>query len=83
MLLTENEYNKLLDEENGNEAIEFLSEYIEMKGYKAKSHYLAIKKWVFTALKEKKLKDKQLKEREEKFGEKTEYNPYRNMKIIS
>ena len=56
VLLTENEYNKLLAEENGNEAIEFLSEYIEMKGYKAKSHYLATKKWVFTALKEKKVK---------------------------
>ena len=27
-----------------------------MKGYKAKSHYLAMRKWVFDALKEKKQK---------------------------
>ena len=35
------------------EAIRFLDEYIEMKGYKAKSHYLAIRKWVFNAIKER------------------------------
>ena len=33
--------------------IKFLDEYIEMKGYKAKSHYLCIKKWVVDAVKEK------------------------------
>ena len=32
--------------------IKFLDEYIEMKGYKAKSHYLAIKKWVVDACNE-------------------------------
>lgn len=51
VLLKDEEYQKLLELESGKEAIEFLSEYIEMKGYKAKSHYLAIKKWVFDALK--------------------------------
>lgn len=38
-------------------AITFLDEHIEMKGYKAKSHYLAIRKWVVDAVKEKERKD--------------------------
>ena len=38
-------------------AITYLDEYIEMKGYKAKSHYLAMRKWVFTALNEKRQRD--------------------------
>ena len=33
------------------EAIKYLDEYIEMKGYKAKSHYLCMRKWVFDAIK--------------------------------
>ena len=37
--------------ENWEELIDFLDEYIEMKGYKAKSHYLCIKKWVVDAVK--------------------------------
>ena len=37
-----------------NELITYLDEYIEMKGYKAKSHYLCIKKWVVNAVNEKK-----------------------------
>ena len=37
-----------------DELIIYLDEYIEMKGYKAKSHYLCIKKWVVDAVKEKK-----------------------------
>ena len=41
---------------NWEELIEFLSEYIEMKGYKAKSHYLCIRKWVVEAVKERKTK---------------------------
>ena len=35
-----------------DEAVIFLDEYIEMKGYKAKNHYLAIKKWVVDAVDE-------------------------------
>jgi len=51
--LTEAEYHKLGDDfPNATEAIEYLSEYREMKGYKAKSDYLAIRKWVFVALTE-------------------------------
>lgn len=58
--LTETEYQKLLnDYSNAEDAITYLDEYIEMKGYKAKSHYLAIKKWVFDALSEREKKQPQ------------------------
>lgn len=40
-------------EEMTDKCITFLDEYIEMKGYKAKSHYLCIKKWVVDAVKER------------------------------
>ena len=54
VLLTDTELDKLKqDFNNYEELIKFLDEYIEMKGYKAKSHYLAIKKWVVDAVKEK------------------------------
>lgn len=49
--LTDSEYKKLQNEfPNYEELIKYLDEYIEMKGYKAKSHYLAIKKWVVDAV---------------------------------
>lgn len=55
VLLTDKEYTALCEEygdiETGR-AIVYLDEYIERKGYKAKSHYLCIKKWVFDAIKE-------------------------------
>ncbi len=51
VLLTDEEYNKLhQDYPNANELITYLDEYIEMKGYKAKSHNLAIRKWVVDAV---------------------------------
>lgn len=52
-----------------NEAIEYLSEYIELKGYKAKSHYLAMKKWVFKAIKEERIKALELEQRESRAQE--------------
>jgi hypothetical protein len=54
VLLKDSELEKLnIDYGEGKtqEAILYLDEYIEMKGYKAKSHYLCIKKWVFDAIK--------------------------------
>ena len=55
VLLTEKEYQSLCsDFTNADELIKFLDEYIEMKGYKAKSHYLAIRKWVKDAVSERK-----------------------------
>ena len=48
------EYGEVLTDE----AVVYLDEYIEMKGYKAKSHYLAIRKWVVSAVKEQKARNK-------------------------
>ncbi len=59
VLLKDSEYNKLTNdfgESIRDECITFLDEYIEMKGYKAKSHYLCIRKWVLDAVKEKQKK---------------------------
>lgn len=54
VLLTDKEYKKLEEEyTNILDLIAYLDEYIEMKGYKAKSHYLAIRKWVVDAVKER------------------------------
>ena len=55
VLLKDEELQKLKkDFENWKELITYLDEYIEMKGYKAKSHYLAIRKWVVDAVKKNK-----------------------------
>ena len=57
--LTDEEVKKLgaeYGEALTDEAVVYLDEYIEMKGYKAKSHYLAIRKWVIDAVKEKRAK---------------------------
>ncbi len=54
--LTEKEFNSLVSEfgsSSTNEFITYLDEYIEMKGVKYKSCYLAIRKWVIKAVKEK------------------------------
>lgn len=60
VLLTDEEEEKLIDEyglEFALRAIKFLDEYIEETGYKRKSHYLCIKRWVIDAAKEKEAKD--------------------------
>lgn len=57
--LTSKELNKLCEEYGNqmtNDCITFLDEYIEMKGYKAKNHYLCIRKWVVDAVKERQAK---------------------------
>lgn len=53
--LTEKELQSLRSDYGDDltkQLITYLDEYIEMKGYKAKSHYLCIKKWVIKAVKE-------------------------------
>ena len=65
--LTDEELQKLETEFGAvetQEAITYLDEYIEMKGAKYKSHYLALRKWVFDAVKE----TKQRKERNQNAG---------------
>lgn len=59
--LTDQERDRLFDEYGEAEtlkAIKFLDEYIQMKGYKAKDHNLALRKWVFKAVKEQEDKQK-------------------------
>jgi hypothetical protein len=54
VLLTDVEYEKLCKEygqDIADKSITYLDEAIEMKGYKYKSHYLAIRKWVIDAVK--------------------------------
>lgn len=54
--LTDNEYQKLCDGfgiRETEEAIAFLDDYIAEKGYKSKSHYLAMRRWVFEAVKDR------------------------------
>ena len=66
VLLTDEEVEKLYSEygiDFGVECIKFLDEYIEMKGYKAKNHYLCIRKWVADAVKERKEKCRTKKDR--------------------
>lgn len=58
VLLKDEELQTLKREyENWEELIKHLDEYIEMKGYKAKSHYLCIRKWVVDAVKREKAKE--------------------------
>ena len=55
VLLAEKELQSLVRDYGDvltNQSITYLDEYIEMKGYKAKSHYLCIRKWVVKAVKE-------------------------------
>lgn len=59
VLLSDEEQQKLIEEygpERTREAVEHLSQYIAEKGYKSKSHYLTLRRWVFTAVEEKKAK---------------------------
>lgn len=52
--LYETEYQDLAKEyPNIEEIVQFLDDYIEEKGYKAKSHYLSIKRWVVSAVEER------------------------------
>lgn len=67
VLLTSIEHDKLKkDFENVDELIEFLDEYIERKGYKAKSHYLCIRGWVKDAVMERKMKENRRNEQKAK-----------------
>ena len=61
VLLTDEELDKLnkeFGEQETQKAITYLDEYIEMKGAKYKSHYLAMRKWVYKAVEEHKDKTK-------------------------
>lgn len=60
VLLSDKELDRLNAEygvDKTQKAIIYLDEAIEMKGYKYKNHNLALRKWVFDALKEKRNKN--------------------------
>ena len=62
--LTDPEYQKLCKDFGDMEthkAIKYLDEYIEDKGYKSKSHNMALRRWVFDAVKERERKKPQEK----------------------
>ena len=66
VLLTDEELEKLnteFGEDKTQKAITYLDEYIEMKGAKYKSHYLAMKKWVFNAVEGKEQKSAKTNEK--------------------
>ena len=75
VLLTKNELEKLKSQypQEFDAIIDYLSSYIEMKGYKAKSHYLSIQKWVVLAYREQ-------KKREENLIRGANYGSYRQQK---
>lgn len=53
VMLTDEEFVKLVSEfgeQETNKAIDFLDAYIAEKGYKSRSHYLAIRRWVLDAI---------------------------------
>lgn len=61
VMLLDDEYTKLAEKYGAdirNDAIEFLDMYIEEKGYKTKSHYLAIIRWVVNAVNERRQKQR-------------------------
>jgi hypothetical protein len=61
VLLTDSEFEKLAVDfgvDLRGKAISFLDSYIEEKGYKSKSHNLAIRRWVIDAVKENESKPK-------------------------
>lgn len=77
VLLTDQEADKLVEEygaEQAKQAVDYLDEYIERKGYTAKSHYLAIKKWVFNAIREERIKQQEVLKREQRL-EQPVYKP--------
>ena len=72
VLLTEEENERLhIDYGNADELIEYLSYHIEMKGYKAKNHNLAIRKWVPNAVKEEAIRQARLNGNGSAYGKET------------
>lgn len=79
VLLTQTDYQKLVEqygEEMTEKAITFLDEYIEMKNYRARNHYLAIKKWVVDAVNEREAKKGKKGDKNESGGQAEEYKGY-------
>lgn len=84
--LTDSEYTKLIEdygETDVLEAIAFLDEYIANNPkYKRKSHYLALRRWVFDAIKEKRIKAMELEQRERRAYEIRQKQQHEDLKKI-
>lgn len=79
VLLSDREIKRLENDfgaELAQEAIQFLDEYIEMKGYKCKNYNLAIRKWVIEAVKERRARSERFRANNEPNSERgfTEQN---------
>ena len=69
VLLTDTEHKNLVaafGSDLTQKAIDFLDAYIEEKGYKSKSHNLAIRRWVIDAVKDRGRKQPQQKQESKK-----------------
>jgi predicted phage replisome organizer len=67
VLLTDNEYESLANTygvQMRDQAIAFLDAYIEEKGYKSKSHNLAIRRWVIDAVNDQQRKGQPVRRKE-------------------
>jgi len=74
--LTDDEYSRLCGEygePQTKKAIDFLDAYIEEKGYKSKNHNLAIRRWVFDAVKERDIKKDPAGNRQQPQGRFTDF----------
>lgn len=60
VLLTKEEFDRLMAEPDGEAAIDYFSTYREMKGYKCKNDNLAIRKWAFNGIKEERQREARL-----------------------
>ncbi len=68
VLLTDNEYESLANTygvQMRDQAIAFLDAYIEEKGYKSKSHNLAIRRWVIDAVNDQQRKGQPVRRKEQ------------------
>ena len=61
-----NELNNLYGSEMTSKAIKHLDEYIESKNYQDNNHFLCIKRWVISAVKEREYKENKLKGSQQK-----------------
>lgn len=86
VLLTEDEYNRLLAENKygvtGLEAIEHLSTHRKMTGYKAKDDNLAIRKWCFKAVKEEQLREERLNKQQQSSTDNRKESPMEQMSRV-
>lgn len=80
VMLTSDEYDKLVKEFGltaTHDAIAFLDSYIEEKGYKSKSHNLALRRWVFDAVREREQKQGRIQPKNSfnSFSNQNQYTP--------